>query len=116
MQETRFDTSIVKITCAQTVIALQTIRTTITHFLKVNILKQRASARLEITLQKTHRGEKGEVKVRRDQEIVDSLTLTQIQWASFNLLTFDASVPFISIKSHLKHVLTPSPEDGRGQK
>lgn len=30
--ETRFDTNIVKITCVQTVIALQTIRTTITHF------------------------------------------------------------------------------------
>lgn len=30
--ETRFDTSIVKITCVQTVIALQTIRTSITHF------------------------------------------------------------------------------------
>lgn len=32
VQETRFDTSIVKITCVQTVIALQTIRTAITHF------------------------------------------------------------------------------------
>lgn len=32
VQETRFDTSIVKITCVQTVIALQTIRTTIIHF------------------------------------------------------------------------------------
>lgn len=31
-QETRFDTSIVKITCVQTVTALQTIRTAITHF------------------------------------------------------------------------------------
>ena len=32
VQETRFDTSIVKITCVQTVIVLQTIRTAITHF------------------------------------------------------------------------------------
>lgn len=32
VRETRFDTSIVKITCVQTVIALQTIRTAITHF------------------------------------------------------------------------------------
>lgn len=32
VQETRFDTSIVEITCVQTVIALQTIRTAITHF------------------------------------------------------------------------------------
>lgn len=31
-QETRFDTSMVKITCVQTVIALQTMRTAITHF------------------------------------------------------------------------------------
>lgn len=40
----------------QTVIALQTIRTAITHFLKVNTLKQGGSARPEITLQKTHKG------------------------------------------------------------
>lgn len=32
VQETGFDTSAVKITCVQTVIALQTIRTAITHF------------------------------------------------------------------------------------
>lgn len=31
VQETRFDTSMVKITCVQTVTALQTIRTAITH-------------------------------------------------------------------------------------
>lgn len=57
MQETQFDTSAAEITCVQTVIALQTIRTAITHFLKVNTLKQRGSARPEITLQKTHQGE-----------------------------------------------------------
>lgn len=34
VQETRFDTSIVKITCVQTVTALQTIRTAIAHFLR----------------------------------------------------------------------------------
>ena len=34
--------------------------------LKVNMLKQGGSARPEITLQKTHRGERGEVKVRGD--------------------------------------------------
>lgn len=57
MQETQFDTSAAEITCVQTVIALQTIRTAITHFLKVNTLKQGGSARPEITLQKTHQGE-----------------------------------------------------------
>lgn len=40
--------------------------------LKVNMLKQGGSARPEITLQKTHRGEiqgeRGEVKVRRDRD------------------------------------------------
>lgn len=57
MQETQFDTSAVKITCVQTVIALQTIRTAVTQFLKVNAKKQGGSARPEITLQKTHKGD-----------------------------------------------------------
>lgn len=43
-QETRFDTGMAKITCVQTVIASQTIRTAITHFLKVNVLKQGGAA------------------------------------------------------------------------
>lgn len=97
-QETQFDTSVVKITCVQTVIALQTIGTAITHFLKVNTLKQGGSARLEITLQKTHQGEpwggpegEGEDRHSQRREMVGDSK----QPGPINLLTSDLASVYL---------------------